>query len=346
MIAKTHTTKPIPVVFWTPRPLSEAEKVEGLALTAHTRRPGAHPLWPHMLTDTPFVEPAAPNHPRVEAWLKKHPFKPVPKKPMKRTVLRKEAFKVYKAIAFAMQHHGIVLNAHLTILWGYLGVADGAQAAWLLTRFNHEAAKWLKVGFVPGVERKRRGQRVGVEGSEHMYVYVHEWGRRQGLHTHELAFIPPEKKQQFEIWARSCLARLCGRDHIPLQALKITGGNWAAEHRRVWLCWNWFRYITKTLDPAYSVLRKDGAAVQVRDIFRPRWFYEGAGVTCDQLASGSRNIWTQAQKEAGFLARVYQPGVVDIYDGAELDEHRWALVQAAEDAKRAEFIRGLDTLNL
>ncbi len=346
MIDQISPKKPTSVLLPTYRALSEAETLEGLALTAHTRRPGAHPDYPHMLTGTPFVRPAAPNHPRVVAWLKKHPFKPVPNKPMKRTVLRRQAIKVYEAIAFAMRHHGIVLNAHLTIVWGYLGVSDGEQAAWLLMRFNHEAAKWLKVGFVLGVERRRLGQRVGVESSEHLYVYVHEWGRRQGLHTHELAFIPPEKKQQFEIWARSCLARLCGRDHIPLQALKITGGNWAAEHRRVWLCWNWFRYITKTLDEAYSIRHGGGTAVPVRDIFRPRRFYEGAEVTCAQLASGSRNIWTQAQKEAGFLARVYQPGVVDIYDGAELDERRWALVQAAEDAKQAEFIRGLDTLNL
>jgi hypothetical protein len=179
-----------------------------------------------------------------------------------------------------------------------------------------------------------------------MYVYVHEWGRRQGLHTHELAFIPPEKKVQFETWARSCLARLCKRDYIPQQALRITGGNWAAEDRRVWLCWNWFRYITKTLDPTYSRACSDGSTVLVRDVFRSRPFYEGAEVTCNQLASGSRNIWTQAQDRAGFVARLYQPGVVDIYDGAELDERRWAIMQAAEDAKQAEFVRGLDTLNL
>ncbi|MCU4181787.1 hypothetical protein [Bosea sp. BH3] len=346
MTDQSSPKKPRSILLPTYGYLSPEQRQEGAALTAPMRRPGANPNWPHLSIDPPYVGPPAPRHPRVVAWIDKHHFEPVPEKPMKRPVLRKEVFKIYQAIAFAMRHHGVVLNTHLTIAWGYLGVSDGEQAAWMLTRFNNEAAKWLKVGYIPSVQRRRFGQRASAESSEHFYVYVHEWGRRYGLHTHELAFIPPAKRQAFEAWAEACLARLCGRKYIPAQALKITGRVRAAEYERVWLCWKWFRYITKTLDPEYRIRCADGSPVVVRELFHPKAFYEGAMVNCEQLASGSRNIWTQAQVRAGFVARLYQPDVTDIYDGAEMDEHRWARMQAAEDARRAEFIRGLATLNL
>jgi hypothetical protein len=243
MTDQSSPPKPPSILLPTYSHLSPEQLREGAALTAPL--PGAHPIWPHLSTKPPFVGPPAPNHPRVAAWMKAHPFQPVPKKPLKRSVLRKEALKLYKAIAFAMRYHGVVLNTHLTIPWGYLGVSDGEQAAWLLTRFNHEAGKWLKVGDAMRPGRKRRTQRGSSEGSEHFYVYVHEWGRRHGLHTHELAFIPPAKRQAFESWAEACLTRLCRRAHIPAPALKITGPYWSMEHKRVWLCWKWFRYITK-----------------------------------------------------------------------------------------------------
>lgn len=43
---------------------------------------------------------------------------------------------------------------------------------------------------------------------------------------------------------------------------------------------------------------------------------------CAQLVGGSRDIWTKAQQEAGFVSRLVHGDLNEIYTGRELDEWR------------------------
>ena len=61
-------------------------------------------------------------------------------------MLRLEVPRLYSAMAFAMWQYGRVMNAHVTILWKLLGVTDPNKAAEILSKYNHEAAKWLSIG--------------------------------------------------------------------------------------------------------------------------------------------------------------------------------------------------------
>lgn len=279
-----------------------------------------------------------PRFARWEAWDRANPTKRMPARPKRFPVLTREVFDIYNALAFAMRRHGVVMNSHLTFAWEELGIESADHATEVLTRFNHEASKWLGVGLKPDTKRKSRSMRAWMEPTKHMYVYVHENSRDRGFHTHQLAFIPPAKAAEFETWARSCLARMAYRPYISKEMLCIRYRRHGDEASRVRRMWYWFRYITKTLDPNWFIQRADGRWLSPRQIFRPRPFYSGDMVDCAQLAGGSHNIWTGAQTKAGFQARLYREGWQWIYNGAELDDYRQAITDAEWERTASKLV--------
>lgn len=124
----------------------------------------------------------------------------------------------------------------------------------------------------------------------------------------------------------------------------ITYDRSRTESGRVERCWSWFRYLTKRLYPDQSIRVDSGGLVSCREIFKPSHpFIETAPMHCAQIASGSHNIWTKAQAEAGFKSRFLHDDQLDrLYDGSELVERQRAIADAENAAWQATALRTLD----
>jgi hypothetical protein len=305
-------------------------------------REHGHEHWPHL----PDQFPPPKRKPRVRRI--SNPWWQVKTRP---SSLRREVVGLYNAMAFAMWQHGLVMNAHMTIAWAELGIRDHRRAADLLPLFNHEASKWLSVG-ASSRPRKRASARSWEEGSKHIWIYVHEHGRDQGFHTHELMHIPRTKATAFAEWARRCIGRLAGGGSATETAVYITpvtkrrgfqpydGGNKLAAVSRHWA---WFRYLTKTLHPDHRE-RVPGSFIEAsaRNIFHPdEPFVETEPVSCEKIAGCSENIGKAAQRKAGFKSRFDAGDWQALYEGFELDEYRQRLREEAHAREMAEIMERL-----
>jgi hypothetical protein len=298
----------------------------------------SHELWPHM-PELRFPKPPPRPVPTGE-----NPFAPpIAKRP---SVLGREVARLYDAVAFLMWQHGLVMNTHVTINWRLLGFSDDRRAVKILGRYNHEAAKWLKVGY-SDADRKRMTKRAWAGGSEHYWIYVHEHGCYEGFHTHQLCVIPPDKATAFWKWSLAAFARLTGQYRIHPDAVWFSpctrsrgfepyrGKN---ELDGVARCWDWFRYLIKSLGHDWYVPDDQKVLHPARDIFKPYPFVKTADVHCAKLAGGSENIRKKAQVAAGFRSKHLKGEFDSLYNGSELEERRRRLEDEAYE-KKMDIIR-------
>ena len=281
--------------------------------------------------------------------LKINPFRadePTKVRPLVRaSMLRSEVPRLYSAMAFAMWQYGQVMNAHVTILWKLLGVTDPNKAAEILSKYNHEAAKWLSIGDGDEVVRSRRSRRASGTSAPHLFVYVHEQAQEKGFHTHELMCLPVGRAQAFAEWSKERLARLskCARpDEAAVffspaskkrrQFSPYQGG---LESFAVGRHWQWFRYLTKSLDPDHQERSPvDGTWHVARDLFQMKRPFMATGpVTCRKLAGCSESIGPGAQHGAGFVSKFEAGDWAGLYDGSELDDYRAFMVVVAEEER-------------
>lgn len=301
--------------------------------------------WPKLLPMYPASSRRLlKNNPFQPAW----PMKEKAPAPLRESMLRSEAPRLYSAMAFAMWQYGRVMNAHLTILWKLLGVTDPNKAAKILSKYNHEAAKWLKVGEGDNVVRSRRSRRSSRASVPHLFVYVHEQALEKGVHTHELMSLPVDRAQAFAEWSRSCLARLSKCESVDEAAVFFSPASkkrrqfnlyqGAREEFAVGRHWRWFRYLTKSLDPLHQERSPVDSAWHVaRDIFEIRRPFMATGpVTCRRLAGWSENLGQAAQREAGFASKFELGDWARLYDGSELDEYRAFMVEVAEAERKRD----------
>ena len=263
-------------------------------------------------------------------------------------MLRSEVPRLYSAMAFAMWQYGRVMNAHMTVVWKLLGVTDPSKAVKILSKYNHEAAKWLKVGEGDNVVRSRRSRRSSRASMPHLFVYVHEQAEEKGFHTHELMSLPVDRAQAFAEWSRDCLARLSKCGSIDEAAVFFSPASkkrrqfnpyqGAREESAVGRHWRWFRYLTKSLDPLHQERSPvDGAWHVARDIFEIRRPFMATGpVTCRRLAGWSENLGKEAQRGAGFVSKFDRGDWAQLYDGSELDEYRAFMVDVAEAERKRD----------
>ncbi|QQO18607.1 hypothetical protein JJB98_01085 [Bradyrhizobium diazoefficiens] len=263
------------------------------------------------------------------------------------SMLRSEASRLYSAMAFAMWQYGRVMNAHMTILWKLLGVTDHDKAVGILSKYNHEAAKWLSVGEGDNTVRSRFSKRSSGASVPHAFVYVHEQAQEKGFHTHELMYVPLGRAQEFAEWSRDCLARLSGCASADEAAVffspasqkrkKFRPYSGARESFAVDRQWRWFRYLTKSLDPAYRERSPvDGGWHVARDIFQMTKPFMATGpVSCRKLAGCSENIGPGAQRVAGFVSKFERGDWAGLYNGSELEDYRADMAALAE-AERAQ----------
>ena len=261
------------------------------------------------------------------------------------SMLRSEVPRLYSAMAFAMWQYGRVMNAHLTILWKLLGVTDPNKAAKILSKYNHEAAKWLKVGEGDRVVRSRRSRRSSRASVPHLFIYVHEQAQEKGVHTHELISLPVDRAHAFAEWSRDCLARLAKCASVDEAAVFFTPASkkrrefnpyrGAREEFAVGRHWRWFRYLTKGLDPLHQERSPvDGAWHVARDVFQIMKPFMATGpVTYRKLAGCSENIGPSAQAKAGFMSKFEAGNWAALYDGSELDDYRAFMVMVAEEER-------------
>jgi hypothetical protein len=275
--------------------------------------------------------------------LKNNPFRSAEPAKCRASMLCSEVSRLYSAMAFAMWQYGRVMNAHLTILWKLLGVTDHKKAVQILSKYNHEAAKWLSVGDGDNVVRSRFSRRSFGTSAPHVFVYVHEQAQEKGFHTHELMCVPLSRAQEFVEWSRDCLARLSGCARADEAAVFFSPASQkrrkfrpyagARENFAVDRQWRWFRYLTKSLDPDHRERSPiDGAWHVARDLFQMTKPFMATGpVSCRKLAGCSENIAPGAQRRAGFVSKFEAGDWADLYNGSELDDHRAFMAALAEE---------------
>jgi hypothetical protein len=283
-------------------------------------------LWPHLKGE---VIPKPPGWEAPPPLIAVNPFAPVRRPARSSDLTADAAVRLYNAIAFGMWRHGAIMNVHVVILWETLRVHEHERAAKILSEYLNQAKKGAAVG-TPGAPRQRRRGRTG-EGFEFRYVYVHENATQQGFHTHLLGTVPRPAADAFRAWSMKTLARLA-RHRGDGRTIRVVVSNAKDEDAAVARCWNWFRYMTKQLGRTVGWGRVDESPRPLREILKV-WPYRTAlPVTCARLVGGSQDLWSKAQKAAGFTSRLVGGDLDQIYAGGELNEWRSRL-KAEELAK-------------
>lgn len=264
-----------------------------------------------------------PSRWQAPVWA--NPFGP---RKWRSSVLRDEAGRLYNAIAFAQWSYGLVMNAHMTVMWGLLGVRDHRHATDVLSKFNHEAAKWFRV---EGSGRRRKGTGTQTWGGRSLFVnaFIHENTTGRGFHTHQLFHAPDGKAKPFADWATMRLAELAGLVMPVTAALYFTPSTQrdgfsphakrfkANELER---CWAYFRYLIKNIDPDLTK-QVNGQSNLQRVIFRTDVAHtEPPPVCCTRLFGCSENISVGEQKAAGFVSKFESGNWEELYNGSELNE--------------------------
>lgn len=164
---------------------------------------------------------------------------------------RDQAREVYDAASFLTQEYNVFFNAFITIAYKALLIDEERLMTSRLTSFLDEAGEQMK--------------RWGFE--EWHYLYVHENSEERGLHTHILAYVPPQFKEPFIDWCRdshrSFFWRHCGvasKEAIDIQIKRPRTPESAAG-------WQWDRiqYVTKGLNP--NLIERDPASGQMKSVF-------------------------------------------------------------------------------
>lgn len=304
-------------------------------------------LWPH-LSDLKLPEPegrAADEQTDERAssaydnFGKSLPLPP-PGTTLRPSFLSREVERIYNALSFCMWQHGVIPNAHLTISFGAMRVFNQRAATRMLSLFNKEARRWLRVG-EPDTERYRMTRRAAMGSSPHHYIYVFEFARDFGFHVHELAYIPRHKVKAFEAMARAWFSTQCTHQ-ITDDAIKIVWYRARNEADAVSRCWDWYRYLTKNLHPGVHFKDNDGNWQQGRRIFKLNYPYRDTEpVYCSQLAGVSETIGQKARVKAGFYSR-FQTGEWDaLYDGWELKAYRQRLQEEAQAKEMAQVLAAI-----
>ena len=212
---------------------------------------------------------------------------------------------LYSAVAFA-NTLGLVMNAHVSITWRLLGIHNHTEAAIILTdRVFKPLRQWY--AYQTGRD-------------QFAWLYVHENGRKHGLHTHLMFAIPNDLRPAFRRWLRLRLSALCRHGSIPKKTRHIT----APPSDRIGRQWRYFQYLTKGLDGSDELPARVGrqSHVLVGDLISQP--VENPGdVRCKKKCGVSSLIGVKARQTAGFRS-LLERGVTDVrrlYAGMEYLDH-------------------------
>lgn len=133
---------------------------------------------------------------------------------------------------------GQVMNAHVVVAWGTVGLNEEADVAGATERFLEGVRKWT--------------DKVGVPGR---WFWVLERGTRQGLHLHLLVHLPRGYRADFERWASRAIRRISGLE--PLKTEQSDTLYVRLDRDEVAFQWHTFRYMLKGLRPGSGIRASD-----------------------------------------------------------------------------------------
>ncbi len=200
---------------------------------------------------------------------------------------------LYSAIAYA-NTLGLVMNCHVSITWGLLGVLDHTEAANALT---HRVIKALRQWFQEHTGRDQLA-----------WLYVHENGRIHGFHTHLMLAIPNNLRMAFREWLKSRLLHVCRLDSMPEEAWHVT----APPSDPIGRQWIYFQYLIKGIDENETLPSRVGWHSHIPISRLIKFGVENPGdVRCRKKCGVSNLIGTKARQRAGFRSLLDQ-GVTDV----------------------------------
>lgn len=256
-----------------------------------------------------------------DSEIRPNPFRrtqatPIPLQPSMLTA--KDAIKVFDGISFAMWEHGKALNAHVVVVWSMIPDIDEAKAAKILGRYLNEASKWVAVKGGPRSPTR--------QGGELHYVWVHENAPDRGFHTHILMNIGAEFRKEFDVWSRSCLARLC-KTAFHEKAFRVVLSRSRREIDQVQRVWSWFRYLMKQLDPGAGLgffSNNIYSEMAMREIVKPWPIREWLPIRLTKRVGVSHSIGDGAQKMKRFVSKLRSGEINQMYHGREFADRTGA----------------------
>ncbi len=206
------------------------------------------------------------------------------------TNITKEQFiDLYSAVWFA-NGHGVPMNCHVIIQWGFLGYTDHSEAAHQLQDgFLKHLDGWFKYNMF------KPEKRADVKYAHQLFwVYSNECSP-SGFHTHLLVGIPYSMIPAFRIWVADRLATLSKRQPMTPGVVKVVSPPSDPIGRQ----WIFFQYLCKGLDP--------DATVEIPGYERPvllsdliQFSYANPGhITCKSRVGRSRNLSRTAREMQG-----------------------------------------------
>ena len=228
---------------------------------------------------------------------------------------------LYSAVAYA-NTLGLVMNSHISITWGLLGIKDHTDAANTLTdRVLKPLRAWYKY---------RTGR------DELAWLYVHENGCIHGFHTHLMLAIPRELRDDFENWLDERLSALCRHGTKPASTSKIV----ASPSYPIYRQWRYFQYLTKGINCNEELPARVGwhSHIPVSRLINEPMESPGE-VLCRKNCGVANLIGVKARQRAGFRSLLEQ-GVTDVrrlYTGMEYLGHLRQSILPMGDP----YVRGL-----
>ncbi|WP_157651622.1 hypothetical protein [Burkholderia ubonensis] len=214
---------------------------------------------------------------------------------------------LYSAVAYA-NSIGLVMNVHISITWGMLGIEDHTAAANVLC---YEFIKHLRDWYRNHVPKDR----------PFVWLYVHEVGRTHGFHTHILTAIPVELRPAFREWVR---ARLAGAAHLGVPPHKDASKVVAPPSDPIGRQWWYLQYLAKGVRAEAEVRSVVGVDPYVRVSELIKHPLKSPGdVRCQKNCGVSNTIGKERRRKAGFRS-LLERGIADVrrlYAGMEYLEY-------------------------
>jgi hypothetical protein len=216
-----------------------------------------------------------------------------------------QAKDLYGAVAYA-NTLGLVMNCHVSITWGLLGILDHTEAANALT---HRVIKALRQWYKDHTGRDQLA-----------WLYVHENGRIHGFHTHLMLAIPNDLRMAFREWLKSRLSNVSRLDSMPEEAWHVTAPPSDPIGRQS----IYIQYLTKGIDEKAELPSRVGRNSHIPISRLIKFEVENPGdVRCRKKCGVSNLIGVKARQRAGFRSLLDQ-GVTDVrrlYAGLEYLDH-------------------------
>ena len=145
---------------------------------------------------------------------------------------------------------GIVLNSMVNISWSTVGISDDEDVADADADFRVSLRNWLKAREAPLA-----------------WVWCLENGSRFGLHSHILAHIPDEHRDEFRDHVPDAVAKIAKHPVVDDTNRKIrTVKVHHVREDRFISQWAMFKYMSKSIDDGALILGRDGIQRTLREV--------------------------------------------------------------------------------